>query len=178
MKKLLLGIMCAVSIGAVYGESLEEKERREIANSILSSNPFFTSTETKTDLVKRENLINQQQIDEQNKKDKAYKQKLYEEQEKRNQQTTCRSGKGYSLYESASSIVGAKNSIRYAKEELARDDEVSKIGGVQNMTLRYRASKTIVNSTERMKTQFSKYKSLGGTAPTANAVTVLKNPCI
>lgn len=134
--------------------------------------------QTKMDLVKREDLIKQQQIDEQNKQDKAYKQKLYEEQVKRNQQTTCRSSKGYSLYESASSILGAKNSIRYAKEELARDDEVSKIGGVQNMTLRYRASKTIVDSTERMKTQFSKYKSLGGTAPSANAVTVLKNPCI
>lgn len=116
--------------------------------------------------------------DEKNKeRQRIYAQKKKED-DKREAWNKCFKSHDYLMFEASNKIVNSISSVNEGNRLLKLDDASSKVGGVSDMNLRYRASSMIVNGQEKIKQSFATYKKLGGTASSPNQVQYIKeSPC-
>lgn len=90
----------------------------------------------------------------------------------------CYRSKQYLMYKASNEIVYAVDSVNAGQKLLQQDDANIKVGGVSNMTQRYRASSMINTGNQALKKSFAEYKQLGGTVSTPYQVKKITNsPC-
>lgn len=90
----------------------------------------------------------------------------------------CYRSKKYLMYKASNEIVYAVDSVNTGQKLLQQDDANIKVGGVSNMTQRYRAPSMINTGNQALKKSFAEYKQLGGTVLTPYQVKKITNsPC-
>jgi hypothetical protein len=89
----------------------------------------------------------------------------------------CHKTPAFALFEVQQRLNADLDRKATAQRQLDKENKIEEISGTENLSNKYRYGQIIVDADEDIETNWAKYKSLGGSAPTLATIPHATNPC-